>query len=112
MRYFLAAMALCAIAVTGCNRKTDYDAIFKNPVLYSKTVYELNTVVMGNNFSPIVASRNYTYANVAAYQVIAGGYPDQYETLYGQLHDLKSTPAPDKNKPIDVEFAALLAFCF
>ncbi|MEJ0081074.1 MAG: phosphoesterase PA-phosphatase [Puia sp.] len=111
MRYFLAAIALCVIAVTGCNRKSDYDTIFKNPILYSKTVYQLNTVVMGNNFSPIVASRNYTYANVAAYQVIAGGYPDQYETLFGQLNGLKPTPAPDKIKPIDVEFAALLAFC-
>jgi hypothetical protein len=111
MRYVLAAFALCAIAVTGCNRKSDYDAIFKNPILYSKTVYELNTVVMGNNFSPIVASRNYTYANVAAYQVVAGGYPDQYESLAFQLRGLKPTPVPDKNKPVDVEFAALLAFC-
>ena len=111
MRYLLAAFALCAMAVTGCNRKSDYDAIFKNPILYSKTVYQLNTVVMGNNFSPIVASRNYTYANVAAYQVVAGGYPDQYESLAGQLHGLNTTPLPDKSKPVDVEFAALLAFC-
>jgi hypothetical protein len=111
MRYVLVAFALCAIAVTGCNRKSDYDAIFKNPVLYSKTVYQLNTVVMGNNFSPIVASRNYTYANVAAYQVVAGGYPDEYESLAFQLRGLKPTPVPDKNKPVDVEFAALLAFC-
>ena len=99
MRYVLAAFALCAIAVTGCNRKSDYDAIFKDPILYSKTVYQLNTVVMGNNFSPIVASRNYTYANVAAYQVVAGGYPDQYESLAGQLQGLNPTPAPDKSKP-------------
>ena len=66
---------------------------------------------MGNNFSPIVASRNYTYANVAAYQVIAGAYPDKYESLGGQLHGLGITPTPDKGKPVDVEFAALLAFC-
>jgi hypothetical protein len=66
---------------------------------------------MGNNFSPIVASRNYTYANVAAYQVIAGAYPDQYESLGGQLHGLRILPTPDKDKPVDVEFAALLAFC-
>ncbi len=111
MRYLLAAIALCAVAVTGCNRKSDYDAIFKNPILYSKTVYQLNTVVMGNNFSPIVASRNYTYANVAAYQVVAGGYPEQYESLSGQLRGLSITPLPDKSKPVDVEFAALLAFC-
>jgi hypothetical protein len=111
MRYALIAFALCAMAVSGCNRKSDYDAIFKNPILYSKTVYQLNTVVMGNNFSPIVASRNYTYANVAAYQVVAGGYPDKYESLSGQLRGLGITPKPEKSKPVDVEFAALLAFC-
>ena len=87
------------------------NAIFNDPILYSKTVYQLNTVVMGNNFSPIVASRNYTYANIAAYQVVAGGYPDKYESLGGQLNGLKMTPGPEKGKPVDVEFAALLAFC-
>src|SRR5450631_3257246 len=111
MKYSLVAFALGAMALMSCNRKSDYDAVFKNPLLYCKTVYQLNTVVMGNNFSPIVASRNYTYANVAAYQVVAGGYPEQYESLAGQLHGLKTTPSPDKSKPIDVEFAALLAFC-
>jgi hypothetical protein len=111
MRYALVAFALCAMAVSGCNRKSDYDSVFKDPLLYSKTVFQLNTVVMGNNFSPIVASRNYTYANIAAYQVISGGHPDQYESLAGQLHGLEIAPAPEKSKPVDVEFAALLAFC-
>lgn len=111
MRYALVAIALCSMAVSGCNRKSDYDAIFKDPLLYSKTVYQLNTVVMGNNFSPIVASRNYTYANIAAYQVIAGGLPKEYETLAGQLHGLRITPAPEKGKLVNLEFAALLAFC-
>jgi PAP2 superfamily len=111
MKYSFFVVALCAMTVIGCNRKSDYDAIFKNPLLYSKTVYQLNTVVMGNNFSPIVASRNYTYANIAAYQVVAGGYPDQYESLGGQLHGLRIVPVPEKGKPVSVEFAALLAFC-
>src|SRR5450755_4487202 len=111
MKYSLVAFALGAMALMSCNRKSDYDAIFKNPILYSKTVYQLNTVVMGNNFSPIVASRNYTYANIAAYQVVAGGYPDQYESLGGQIHGLRIVPIPEKSKPVSVEFAALLAFC-
>ena len=111
MKYSVVAFALCAMAVVSCNNKSDYDAVFKNPLLYSKTVYQLNTVVMGNNFSPIVASRNYTYANIAAYQVIAGGYPQQYESLVGQLNGFTAAPSLEKGKPIDVEFAALLAFC-
>src|SRR5450631_4796657 len=104
MKYLLFAFALCALVVAGCNRQSDYDAVFKDPILYSKTVYELNTVVMGNNFSPIVASRNYTYANVAAYQVIAGAYPDRYQSLGGQLNGLHATPAPENGKPVDAEF--------
>jgi hypothetical protein len=97
--------------LAACNTKKDYDTIFKDPNLYCATVYQLNTVVMGNNFPPIVASRNYLYANVAAYEVIAGGYPDQYTSLAGQAKGLKSVPKPMAGQPIDVEFAALLAFC-
>jgi hypothetical protein len=66
---------------------------------------------MGNNFPPIIASRNYLYANVAAYEVVAGGYPHQYNTLAGQVNGLKPIAKPAADKPIDVEFASLLAFC-
>ena len=92
------------------NKEQDYRKIFNDPITYSKTVYELNTVVMGNNFSPVVASRNYLYANVAAYEVIAAGYPEQYNSLAGQLNGLRNLPKPDKNKKVDFEFASVLAF--
>jgi len=97
--------------LVACNGKKDYDAVFKDPNLYCATVYQLNTVVMGNNFSPIVASRNYLYANVAAYEVVAGSYPDQYTSLAGQVNGLKAVPKPIDGKPVNAEFAALLAFC-
>src|ERR1700750_62038 len=103
----------CVIVVLffACNTKKDYESFFKNPTIYSQTVFELNNVVMGNNFSPIVASRNYLYASIAAYEVIAGGYPGQYNSLAGQLHGLTTIPKPDTGKKIDYEFAALLAYC-
>ena len=94
-----------------CNTNKKYETIFKDPTLYSKAVHELNTVVMGNNFSPIVGSRNYLYANVAAYEVIAASYPKQYKSLAGQLRQLKPVPAPDSFKKFNAEFASLLAFC-
>ena len=102
----------CAIALLcGCNSKKDYVHIFKDPILYCKTVYQLNGVVMGNNFSPIVASRNYLYANVAAYEVIAAGYPDKYRSLGGQLKGLGALPRPVADQKVNFEFASLLAFC-
>jgi hypothetical protein len=97
--------------MVACNTKKDYDAVFKDPNLYSATVHELNTVVMGNNFSPIVGSRNYLYANVAAYEVIAAAYPEHYVSLAGQLRGLKAVPKPVPGQPVDFEFASLLAFC-
>src|SRR5450432_3210399 len=99
------------LLLCGCNSKNDYQAFFKDPALFSKTVHELNTVVMGNNFSPIVASRNYLYANIAAYEVIAAGYPEKYTSLAGQLNGLKKVPKSNNDKTTDYEFASLLAFC-
>jgi hypothetical protein len=107
----LLAVACMAIGIASCNTKKDYDKVFKDPILYCKTVYQLNGVVMGNNFSPMVASRNYLYASVAAYEVIAAGYPNQYTSLAGQLKGLKFIPAPVKGSTVDFEFASLLAFC-
>lgn len=110
MKYF-AFICLIVLGLSACHRKSDFATFFKNPILYTTTVHELNSVVMGNNFSPIVASRNYTYANIAAYEVIAAGYPDQYNSLAGQLKDLKLLTRPAKGTAINYEFASLLAFC-
>ena len=105
---FLICMSACLFA---CQQKNDYKKIIHNPILFSNTVHELNSVVMGNNFSPIVASRNYLYASVAAYEIIAAAYPRQYNSLAGQLKGLKATPLPPANAAIDFEFASLLAYC-
>jgi hypothetical protein len=97
--------------ISSCKSKPgDYRTIMSDADTYSKTVYELNSVVMGNNFTPVVASRNYLYANVAAYEVIAAGYPDQYNSLAGQLNGLKALPKPARDEQIDFEFASLIAF--
>ena len=105
-------LCFCSITILwGCASKKDYVTIFKNPDLFCKTVYQLNGVVMGNNFSPIVASRNYLYASIAAYEVIAAGYPGNYQSLAGQLHGLTKVPHAPADKKIDFEFASLLAYC-
>lgn len=99
-----------ACMFTACNTKNDYKQIIHDPVLFSNTVHKLNEVVMGNNFSPIVASRNYAYASIAAYEVIAAGSPDKYASLAGQLHGLNKVPKPEAADKTDFELAAILAY--
>jgi len=108
-QYIIVCIAICI--ATACKKATnDYEAIFNDPGTYCKTVYELNSVVMGNNFSPIVASRNYAYAAIAAYEVVAGTNPSGYRSLAGQLHGLQHVPKPALGKPVNAGFASLLAF--
>jgi hypothetical protein len=111
MKYIVIVAAGMLLA-TACNRgpvKATY--VGDNSFTYCKTVKELNEVVKHVGFTPIVASRNYAYANIAAYECIAAGYPTAYHSLAGQINGLDKMPKPDSNKTIDFEFAALMAFC-
>ena len=110
MKVFI-IFVISGIFMFSCNRKNDYKEILGNPLLYSNTVHELNEVVMGNNFSPIVASRNYLYAAIAGYEAMAAGYPDKYYSLAGQLHGLNDVPRPAAGKTINFELASLLSYC-
>lgn len=104
-------LLLCAAAcLLSCKQKSgNYAAYTADPMLYSKTVKRLNDVVLYNNFSPVVASRNYAYANIAAYECIAAG-DSNYQSLSGQIKHLPQMPKPDKSKTIDYRLAALLSF--
>lgn len=102
---------LCLVAcISSCKHSNEYKAYLHNPDLFSHTAHELNTVVMGNNFNPMVASRNYTYAAIAAYEVIAAGYPKEYRSLAGQLKGLASVSKPAIDPRTDFELASLLAY--
>jgi hypothetical protein len=95
----------------GCHHTADYEKIFNDPDLYCSTVHELNSIVMGNNFSPMVASRNYLYAAVAGYEVIAAANPEKFNSLAGQLRGLPVLPKPATDQKISFNLAALLAYC-
>ncbi len=98
------------VAMFSCKPKADnYTVYFNDATLYCKTVKKLNDVVMENNFPPMIGSRNYAYANIAAYQCIAAG-DNNYNSLSGQIKHLPETPKPQANQKVNFNLAALLAF--
>jgi len=104
-------LILMVLVLTGCHHKNDYEKIFNDPSLYCSTVHELNTIVMGNNFSPMVASRNYLYAAVAGYEVIAAANPEKFNSLAGQLRGFPVMPKASSAQKINFNLAALLSYC-
>ena len=107
----LAILVFMYVGLTACNTNNDFKTITHNPDLYAHTVHELNQVVMGNNFSPIVASRNYAYAAIAGYEVMAAGDPSNYQSLAGQLKGLTEVPTIKDTANIDFSYASLIAYC-
>lgn len=107
--------AFCGLALclaVGCRDAAPFAGMDKNPLLYSRTVKQLNNVVLENNFPPMVASRNYAYANLAAFEAMAAGNYG-LRSLAGQIKHMPPMPRPAvaDTAHIDYAFAALLAFC-
>ncbi len=109
LNYF--CMASLAISFfSSCTQKEDNSLHYINdPLLYCKTVKQLNNVVLENNFPPMIASRNYAYATIAAYEVVAA-FDKRFQSLSGQIKHLPVLPATDTAE-VSYQLAALLAFC-
>lgn len=104
-------MPLLLFVVAGCKEQGNikYPRIFEDQQLYCTTVKQLNDVVLENNFPPMIASRNYAYATIAAFECIAAG-DENYLSLAGQIKHMPAMPKPEAGKSIDYSLAALLAF--
>src|SRR5205814_9316621 len=97
MKKYLWLACLGFLMISCKQHSNDYKKFFSDPVLYSKTVKRLNDVVLENNFPPMIGSRNYAYANVAADECMVAG-DNHYNSLAGQLRDLPTMPKPDRSE--------------
>ena len=104
----LLILLFTVMLVQACRQK-EYRNVFDDPLLFAKTVKELNNVVKENNFAPIVASRNYAYAAIAAYETIVLR-DTRFSSMAGKLRGLSPIP---KQAPTSVNFqyASLIAYC-
>lgn len=113
MRTYLFQTAFFLIllpALLGCAKKASPEEI-ETLCQYqlSEANQALTEVIMKDVFTPPVASRIYAYANIAAYEAMRPGFPS-YNSLAGQLKELKPVPAPDPDKEYVFPVAAQVAF--
>jgi PAP2 superfamily len=110
MKSLKAILPIMLCAMVACKQKSnEYKTAFSNPILFCKTVKQLNDVVLENNFPPVIASRNYVYANIAAYECVAAG-DSSFKSLYTQIKHLPKMPLADASKKVNYSLAALLSF--
>jgi hypothetical protein len=87
----------------------EYNQIVNNPNYYHNALNKLTDVMIFDIFSPPVASRIYSYSTLAAYEAMASG-DAEYQSLVGQIKDLKEMPKPEAGKEYCHSLAGLKAF--
>ena len=103
-------LILISLVLFACdNVNPNYEADSDNPDFLHESMQELTNVIVHDIFSPPVASRNYVYPCVAAYEVARHINP-AYKTMAGQLNGLQKTPSPEAEKKYNFPLAATTAF--
>lgn len=99
-------IALFTILIWGCKKESK--PIVVSPEAYHMAVDKVTEIMIHDIFSPPVASRIFAYPNIAAYEIIAQS-SDSYNSLVGQIKELKSVPQLDTTLNINPQLAALVA---
>jgi len=89
-RYFF--LLTIAFGVLSCGNGEYDEAYIANPAHIHAAFQKYTDVIVYDIFSPPVASRNYAYASIAAYEVLAQK-DSTYQSLVGQLRDLDNVPS-------------------
>ncbi|QBA65068.1 vanadium-dependent haloperoxidase [Muriicola soli] len=97
---------LLVLISLGCQKEET--PIEVSPELMHSTVDKVTEIMIHDIFSPPVASRIFAYPNIAAYEIIAQ-HDERFQSLKGQIHELKSIPEADPEKPVNAALSAMIA---
>jgi hypothetical protein len=86
----------------------DYAKQAENPEFMHAGVRRIMDIIRHDIFPPPVASRIHAYSAIAAYEALVPGFPE-YQSLAGQLQDLKPCPQPETGKDYCYPLASINA---
>jgi PAP2 superfamily len=101
---FFGIVVICLLFAS-CKKK---ESIVITTDDYHAAIDNVTQIMIHDIFSPPVASRIYTYPNIAAYEIIAQN-SKTYSSLQNQLHGLDSIPKLDTKSGVNKPLAALIA---
>ncbi len=110
MRRFL-ALFIPAVCLVSCQPDPTVDESLVPTAYLHEAVEQYTDVIVHDIFSPPTASRNYVYAAVAGYEVVALS-DEKYQSLTGQLRDLSPLPAQLDTAHVSYRLASLYSFLY
>lgn len=110
--FYISLTALCLWGASGCQKPVApavYNAKAANPEYYNQCLDKLTQVIIHDIFSPPVASRIYTYANLAGYEALVP-FEANYESLAGKVRLFEPGPKPKVGEAYCFPLASVKAF--
>lgn len=109
MRKILFLFFALSIFVSCEEVNPNYQEEAADPEFFHRSMQQLTDVIVHDIFSPPVASRIYVYSSIAGYEAALHRDP-AYQTLAGQLHELKPLPQPEADAEYCFSLASIHAF--
>ena len=111
MKLFRTVLFILIFFHFSCTEDNDlsYREKLNDPELFQEVMQNLTNIIVYDIFSPPVASRVYLYPSIAAYEIIASHNPEKYNSLVGQVKELKGIPKT-KNPNVNTKLASIFAF--
>lgn len=103
-RYLLFFLTVLILSCSSEKKK-----IIITPEDYHKTVDKVTSVMIHDIFSPPVASRIYAYPSIASYETLIYNN-EKYNSLSGQLNELKPLNYDSYTKEVNLELSSLIAY--
>jgi hypothetical protein len=109
MKKYFILLLLAIFTLVSCKKVNEnYQKDISKPIYIHDIMKKYTDIIVHDIFSPPVASRNYLYASIAAYESARHLNPE-YKSLAGQLRGLNEVPKPDPSKKINFELATINA---
>lgn len=106
----ISSLFILVLILVNCEKvNPNYQEEAAEPEYLHRSLQKLTDVIVHDIFSPPVASRIYVYACIAAYEAMIPGQ-SEYQSLAGQLKELKALPQPDANQDYCYPLASAHAF--
>lgn len=107
MKYIV--FSLLIIFTLGCKSYNEsYQKEISKPDFLHRSLEKYTDIIVHDIFSPPVASRNYVYTTIAAYEACRHA-ESMYISLQGQLNGLNDVPQPQPSKKYSFELAGIRA---
>ncbi len=99
---------LVLVSLNSCKETTKQKTITGSAIQYY-CVQKLTDVIVYDIFSPPVASRIYSYSNLAYYEALKFAYPNE-ASIISKLKGFSNIPSPQSTQTYNFELAASVAF--